>query len=194
MPHADWRKLEHYLHARFLTNSFTQAATFATAIGEAVQDAPRPKEVRLAETFVDVQVEAPELADLISRLAAELGLQADPTQVTQLEIGLDTADRDEIGPFWAAVLTGDASNFKDVDVVDPTRRFDNVWFQKTEPHETPRQRFHFDLWVPLEVLPGRIEAAVAAGGTVVSDDEAPAFTVLADPQGNKVCLCTSEGR
>ena len=35
---------------------------------------------------------------------------------------------------------------------------------------------------------------VAAGGTVVSADEAPAFTVLADPQGNKVCLCTSEGR
>jgi 4a-hydroxytetrahydrobiopterin dehydratase len=29
---------------------------------------------------------------------------------------------------------------------------------------------------------------------VVYDEEAPAFIVLADPQGNKVCLCTSEGR
>ena len=30
----------------------------------------------------------------------------------------------------------------------------------------------------------------AAGGTLVSDAEAPAFTVLADPEGNKVCICT----
>ena len=31
---------------------------------------------------------------------------------------------------------------------------------------------------------------VAAGGTVVDDSEAPSFTVLADPDGNKVCVCT----
>ena len=36
----------------------------------------------------------------------------------------------------------------------------------------------------------RIAAAVAAGGTVVDDSEAPSFTVLADPDGNKVCVCT----
>jgi 4a-hydroxytetrahydrobiopterin dehydratase len=40
----------------------------------------------------------------------------------------------------------------------------------------------------------RISAALAAGGTLVSDDRAPAFTVLADPEGNKVCVCTSLGR
>lgn len=194
MSQADWRKLQQYLHARFRTTSFSGAAAFAAAIGEATQDRPGPKEVRLGASFVDVKVETPELAGTISRIAAEFGWPADPAQVTELEIGLDTADRAEIGPFWAAVLTGDASNFDELDVVDPTGRFDSLWLQKTEPHETPRQRFHFDLWIPLEVLPGRIEVAVAAGGTVVSDDEAPAFTVLADPQGNKVCLCTSEGR
>jgi 4a-hydroxytetrahydrobiopterin dehydratase len=35
---------------------------------------------------------------------------------------------------------------------------------------------------------------VAAGGTVVDDSEAPSFTVLADPQGNRVCICTHHGR
>jgi 4a-hydroxytetrahydrobiopterin dehydratase len=40
------------------------------------------------------------------------------------------------------------------------------------------------------VVAGRIEAALAAGGTVVDDSQAPSYTVLADPQGNKVCLCT----
>jgi len=36
----------------------------------------------------------------------------------------------------------------------------------------------------------RITAAVASGGSVVDDSEAPSFTVLADPDGNKVCVCT----
>jgi len=30
----------------------------------------------------------------------------------------------------------------------------------------------------------------AAGGRVVDDSPAPAFTVLADPEGNRVCVCT----
>jgi len=93
-----------------------------------------------------------------------------------------------------AVLTGSTEAFTGNDVIDPTGRVANLWFQGTKPHEEPRQRFHLDLWVPPEVVPGRIEAALAAGGKVVYDEEAPAFIVLADPQGNKVCLCTSEGR
>ena len=68
------------------------------------------------------------------------------------------------------------------------------WFQQTEPHEEPRQRFHLDLTVPPEIAQQRIDAALAAGGTLVSDDRAPAFTVLADAEGNKVCICTALGR
>jgi 4a-hydroxytetrahydrobiopterin dehydratase len=75
-------------------------------------------------------------------------------------------------------------------VFDPSGRIANLWFQGTDAHETPRQRFHLDLWLPPELVPARIEAGLAAGGSVVYDDEAPAFTVMADPQGNKVCLCT----
>jgi 4a-hydroxytetrahydrobiopterin dehydratase len=41
---------------------------------------------------------------------------------------------------------------------------------------------------PKEVAEQRIDAAVAAGGTVV--DEAPTFVVLADPEGNKICICS----
>jgi len=48
--------------------------------------------------------------------------------------------------------------------------------------------------VPPEVAQERIAAALAAGGTVVSEEAAPRFTVLADPQGNKVCVCTHVGR
>lgn len=69
-----------------------------------------------------------------------------------------------------------------------------MWFQGTEDHDTPRQRWHFDLWLAPQEAEARIEAAVAAGGSVIDDSEAPSFTVLADPDGNKVCACTYLGR
>jgi 4a-hydroxytetrahydrobiopterin dehydratase len=69
-----------------------------------------------------------------------------------------------------------------------------IWFQATDPHETPRQRFHLDIRVPPEVAQQRIAAALDAGGTLVSDERAPAFVVLADPDGNQVCVCTWQGR
>jgi 4a-hydroxytetrahydrobiopterin dehydratase len=69
-----------------------------------------------------------------------------------------------------------------------------LWFQHTDAHETPRQRFHIDLWVPHDVADERIATAVAAGGRVVDDSSAPAFVVLADPDGNRACVCTCLGR
>ena len=33
-----------------------------------------------------------------------------------------------------------------------------------------------------------------AGGTLVSDERAPAFWVVADADGNRACICTWEGR
>jgi 4a-hydroxytetrahydrobiopterin dehydratase len=46
------------------------------------------------------------------------------------------------------------------------------------------------LWVPHDVAEVRIAAAVAAGGRVVDDKKAPSFIVLADPEGNRACVCT----
>jgi 4a-hydroxytetrahydrobiopterin dehydratase len=80
------------------------------------------------------------------------------------------------------------------DLTDPDGDLPTLWFQETDQHPEPRQRFHLDLRVPPEVAGPRIEAALAAGGTLVSDERAPRFTVLADPQGNKVCVCTHIGR
>ncbi|MET1033855.1 MAG: VOC family protein, partial [Arthrobacter sp.] len=76
------------------------------------------------------------------------------------------------------------------DIADPNGRVPLLWFQHTDAHETPRQRFHLDVWVPHDVAEERIEAAVAAGGTVVDAGQAPSFTVLADAEGNRGCVCT----
>jgi 4a-hydroxytetrahydrobiopterin dehydratase len=79
-------------------------------------------------------------------------------------------------------------------VVDPTGARSSSGSRDTDAHEEPRQRFHVDVTVPPDQAQTRIDAAVAAGGTLVSTDRAPAWTVLADPEGNKVCVCTWQGR
>jgi len=92
-------------------------------------------------------------------------------------------------------LTGGPDNKIYDSVFDPTGRVPAIWLQDTEDHEAPRQRWHFDLWLAPDVADQRIAAAVAAGGgSVVDDSGAPSFTVLADPDRNRVCVCTSRDR
>ena len=65
-----------------------------------------------------------------------------------------------------------------------------LWFQTSDFRDEARQRFHVDVHVAPDQARPRIDAALAAGGTLVSDGSAPSFTVIADPEGNKVCVCT----
>jgi 4a-hydroxytetrahydrobiopterin dehydratase len=57
-----------------------------------------------------------------------------------------------------------------------------------------RNRIHVDVSVPHDEASLRIEATLTAGGTVRSDAAAPAFWVLADPEGNEACITTWQGR
>ena len=94
-------------------------------------------------------------------------------------------------PAGAAILLGSLAGTIGDDVRDATGRVPILWFQDTDEHETPRQRFHVDVWVPPEVAEQRIAAAVAAGGIVVDDRQAPSYSVIADQDGNKACVCTT---
>lgn len=200
---ADWRWLVNRLHARFATGDFATGVRLVDRISEAAEAMNHHPDLDLRYPHLVVRLLSHDvggvtdrdlrLARRISELAAELGVAAAPEEVQVLELALDTADADAIRPFWAAALglqVDEASG----EVFDPEGRVTTLWFQPTEPHEEPRQRFHLDIVVPPEVAAGRIEAALAAGGTLVSDAAAPAFWVLADREGNKVCVCTSEGR
>ncbi|HJU96998.1 MAG TPA: VOC family protein [Jiangellaceae bacterium] len=213
---ADWRKLGQGLHARFAIDSFRAGAHFVSAVAEAGQTARHQPEVRLGDSYVDLKLishdaiyrddegtehqvswvtqQDLDLARRVSRLAADLGIAARPEQITSIEIALDTADPARLAPVWAALLTGgdDALGFGTIgdDIRDLTGRVPILWFQDTDPHETPRQRFHIDVWVPHDLADQRIAAAVAAGGTIVDDSQAPAYVVIADPEGNKACVST----
>lgn len=63
-----------------------------------------------------------------------------------------------------------------------------------DPPRTNRNRIHFDITVPHDVAQARVAAALAAGGRLVSDHRAPAWWVLADVEGNEVCVCTWQNR
>jgi 4a-hydroxytetrahydrobiopterin dehydratase len=202
---ADWRKLSQPLHTRYLIPNLAQAADFVAAVATVVGRESRHLEMRLAHGVIDLSLCTREdglwvtqtdidLARTITAIAHASGLKADPSAVTQLEVGLDTAHEDKVGPFWSVLLTGSSDNKVYDSVFDPTSRLPAIWFQGTGDHDIPRQRWHFDLWLAPEVADERIVAAVSAGGSVVDTAGAPSFTVLADPDGNRVCVCTAMGR
>jgi 4a-hydroxytetrahydrobiopterin dehydratase len=140
-----------------------------------------------------------ELARQLSALAQEFRLTTRPgaergRTVQALELGIDALDIGKIRPFWKAVL-GYADEAKGGNgLVDPFGQGPAVWFQQMDAPRPQRNRIHFDVSVPHDEAPRRIEAALAAGGTVRSDAAAPAFWVLADPEGNEACVTTWQGR
>jgi len=198
----DWRKLAQALHGRWATDDLSAAADF---LAECHGSADQILEVRLRPSWIELRLatyvgrwivtEADvAAAHRISDVARRRGLRPEPSSVLQVEIGLDSARISLEGPFWSALLNGATGNFDHGEIVDADSRFPNMWFQSTDPHPTPRQRFHLDVWLAPEIAEQRIKAAVAAGGRIVADEESPSYTVLADPEENRVCVCTYLGR
>jgi 4a-hydroxytetrahydrobiopterin dehydratase len=213
---TDWRKLGQGLHARFVVADFGAGVRFLTAVGEAGTDVGRHLQVRLTGPYLDLKLISADavyrddegtehqvewvtqrdvdLARHISDVAARQSVAADPASITAIELALDTADSTAVSPVWSALLTGDTEavgrgTIGD-DVRDVSGRVPILWFQDTDEHETPRQRFHIDVQVPYDAAEQRIAAAIAAGAVVVDDSRAPGTTVLADPDGNKACVGT----
>ncbi|MDV3125216.1 4a-hydroxytetrahydrobiopterin dehydratase [Mycobacterium sp. 21AC1] len=113
------------------------------------------------------------------------------------EIAIDALDIAAVRPFWKAI-TGyvDEPDSSDLNegLVDPFGRGPAIWFQQMDQARGGRNRIHLDIDVPHDAAPARIEAALAAGGTLLNDRAAPAFWVLADAEGNEACICTWQGR
>ncbi len=142
---------------------------------------------------------------LVRRITLSLagrGLHADPRaaaprSVQVLEIAIDAMDIASVRPFWKAVLGyGDEpwhAGPQDA-VIDPVGQGPAIWFQQMTEPRPQRNRIHFDISVPHDEAQARLEAALLAGGTLVSDEHAPAFWVLADAEGNEACICTWQGR
>jgi 4a-hydroxytetrahydrobiopterin dehydratase len=189
------------LQTRIRTGRFAVGLKIVAAIGAAAEELNHEADLDLRASRVDVRLSSREgggvterdvlLARRISGIASAARVEVDARSLSRIELGLDTPEYGKIAPFWTAVLATEHVVGTDEwgDVGDPNQALPMIYFQRSAG-EGSRRRWHPDVWVdPAQAQP-RIDAAVAAGGTLVSDDHAPAFWVLSDPDGNQVRLCT----
>ena len=212
---TEWRKLAQGLHARYAVEDFGTGARFVAAVGEAGDAIGHHPSVSIGSGYVDLKLVSDDaiyrddegtehvvewvtqqdvdLARQITDIAADHKLEPDPASVSVIELGLDTAHSATIAPVWAAMLTGNAEaqgrGTPSDEIRDAAGRVPNLWFGDADEHQTAGQRFHIEVYVAPEVAAPRIAAAVAAGGTVVDDNDAPALTVIADQDGNQGVVC-----
>ncbi len=189
------------LIARFQTGDFNTGAALVGKIAEAADRMNHHPDVDLRYPHLTVSLRSHDvdaitprdirLARKISDLAADAGVDPAEHAPDVLEFAIDTPDHEKLQPFWAAILGWEPGPG---DVADPAQRNPNIWFQPTDSEAPDRQRWHLDISVPHEVAEERIRAAIDAGGSLVDDEAAPSFWVLADPDGNKACICTWQGR
>lgn len=189
------------LQTRIHTANFAAGLQVVEEIGRAAEEMNHHAELDLRPFRVDVRLTSREgggatesdvtLARRISDITAAAGAELECRTVSRIELGLDTPAYDKIAPFWSAVLDGEhvIGNDDWGDVGDTRQALPMVWFQRSGSEEA-RRVWHPHVWVdPAQVRP-RIDAALAAGGTLVSDEGAPSSWVLSDPDGNQIYLCT----
>lgn len=211
---TDWRKLAQGLHARYVVNDFGEGARFVAAVGHAGDAVSHHPLVSIGPGYVDLKLVSDDaiyrdegtehivewvtqqdidLARRITEIAADHKLEADPASVSVIELGLDTTHSGTIAPVWAALMTGNPGaqghGSPSDEIRDAMGRVPNLWFGDADKDDTTRQRFHIEVYVAPEVAGQRIAAAVAAGGSVVDDSNAPFLTVIADQEGNTGVLC-----
>lgn len=203
----DWRQLLDRIRARFRTGDFATGLTLVERIGAAAEAANHHPDVRLSygEVIVDlsshdvggITSRDVDLARAISGFAAEVGAAAEVSGLTQLEIGLDSDRGSEHAPFYAALLGGEVVNGEPH---DRSGQVPTIWWQDSEgggpalPDGAVEQRWHFDVWVPIDEAQRRLAAVLDAGGRLVSDAAAPAYWVIEDVDGNRSCICTAAER
>lgn len=113
--------------------------------------------------------------------------------VQMLEMAIDALDIPAIRPFWKAVMgyaDEPGSTGPDDAIVDPAGQLPTIWFQQMDVPRPQRNRVHFDITVAHDEAKPRVQAALLAGGVLVDDSHARSFWVLADVEGNEICVCT----
>lgn len=180
--------------AHFPVPSYELGIALVAAIGKLAAAAGRRPDIDLRPDGVTVRLFSGEheglsshdveMARQVSAAARDLGLAADPAVPQHVQVAIDAMDIAKVLPFWRAVLG--YTQVGDTDVIDSLRRGPSFWFQQMDAPRAQRGRIHIDLYIPADQAQARIDAALAAGGRIVSDAHAPGWWTLADAEGNEV--------
>ncbi|PRY66982.1 4a-hydroxytetrahydrobiopterin dehydratase [Glaciihabitans tibetensis] len=190
----DWRVLFWGAHAFYRTGSFAQAAEFVSAIADAASVVSHDPDVDLRPEGVTIRCcsradgalsrKDAELAVAISAAAHKLGLRPDPGAVQVVGIAVAQDADVDTRPFWEAAFG--YQRVGDEDLVDPLRRGPHLWFHRVRPPRPGRGRTHIDISVPADQAHQRVQAAIAAGGRMVDESEAPKWWTIASPDNHGV--------
>ena len=143
--------------------------------------------VRLTRGVFRLEERHVELARAVSEVARTQGAVADRSAAQEVQFTV-AAKPDEIDVgFWRAAL-GYGELAKD-NGVDPLGQGSTVCMQELDPAKALRHAMHVDVSVAREHVEERVQAALAAGGRIVDESEAPRNWILSDRAGNRVCIC-----
>lgn len=205
---ADWRAMFGGM-TFYPIASPVRAAELAATVAGLADDAGLPLLIDLRPHGVTIDSgkdlwEEDGFGDLARRVQAAArakGLTADTTRLRFVQIGIDAVDIPAVRGFWRAVLgyeNDPRSELGVTDIYDPRRLNLTILFQQMSASEEARRkqrnRIHVDVYVPDDQARARIDAALAAGGRIAYDAEAPEWWTLADPEGNEVDIAVSVGR
>jgi 4a-hydroxytetrahydrobiopterin dehydratase len=192
----DWVVLHGGATAVFRVGSLSEAARLAEAVAKAPGIAGAGVLLTLADNRVTVRLSRDiwnleswhvQLARAVSAVAREYGAVADRAAVQEVQFAI-AAKRDAIDVgFWRAVLG--YIPMADDNAVDPLGHGSTVWMQELDQVKPLRHAMHIDVSVAREHVKARFEAALAAGGRIVRESDAPPHWTLADRAGNRVCIC-----
>jgi 4a-hydroxytetrahydrobiopterin dehydratase len=191
----DWVVLHGGATAVFRVPSLGDAARLAEAVarvpgldgsGALLTLADDRLSVRLTRGVFRLEERHVALARAVSATARAHGATADRAAAQEVQVAVAAQpDAVDVG-FWRAVL-GYAPLAED-NAVDPLGHGSTVWMQDLSPDKPLRHAMHVDVSVAREHAEARVAAALAAGGRVVDDADAPAGWILADRAGNRVCV------
>ena len=193
----DWVVLHGGATAVFRAGSLGGAARLAEAIAElagfegsgallSIADAGLT--VRLTRDMWQLEPRHVDLARAVSVVARANGAVADRAAVQEVQLAI-AAKPDTIDvKFWRAVLA--YAEMADDNAVDPLGHGSTVWMQELNEAKPLRHAMHVDVSVAREHAEARVKAALAAGGRIVDDSEAPRSWILADRAGNRVCVAS----
>jgi 4a-hydroxytetrahydrobiopterin dehydratase len=193
---GDWVVLHGGAMAVFLVSSLGDAARLADALaqlpgiegaGVLVTIADDQLTVRLTRGLWQLEPKHVELARAVSAVARRHGAVADRARAQEVQLAIAVHRETVDVEFWRAVL-GYAEQADD-NAVDPLGHGSTVWLQILDPAKPLRHAMHVDVSVAREQVHARLAAAIAAGGRVVQHWDAPEAWTLADPAGNRVCIC-----
>jgi 4a-hydroxytetrahydrobiopterin dehydratase len=191
----DWVVLHGGATAVFRVPSLGDAARLAEAVahvpgldrsGVFMTIAADRLSVRLTRGVFRLEARHIDLARAVSATARTHGAAADRMAAQEVQLAIAAKpDAVDIG-FWRAVLG--YAQLADDNAIDPLGHGSTVWMQELNPDKPLRHAMHVDVSVAREQAEARVAVALAAGGRVVDDADAPAGWILADRAGNRVCI------